>query len=233
MIILIIGNSDHNMRKKVSIFEDVSKKKKTALKQIYISTVLILLISIMSLVNLSLDSFALWYETNNQPNDNLISTGCFDISFYDLNNNESTSISLLNSYPISEKNGVKLKPYTFTLKNICNTTGQYRIVLSKLSNSDLNVNNMRYTFNKVGGALIVNPIPSESNTALDKNTLAIINEKNSPNYITDNYVLEEGYIRPGEEFSYELRIWLDENAGNEEMNKTFEAVVSISSIATN
>ena len=163
----------------------------------------------------------------------LISTGCFDISLYDLNEKgESSSISLLNSYPISEKKGVNLKPYTFTIKNICSITGKYRIVLSKLSNSDLNSDYMRYTFNKKGGAIIVEPIPKESTTVLDKNTEAIINEKNKPNYIVDNYVLEEGYIRPDEEYSYELRLWLDEKAGNEEMNKIFEAVVSISSIAT-
>ncbi len=49
--------------------------------------------------------------------------------------------------------------------------------------------------------------------------------------MVDNYVLEEGYIRPDEEYSYELRIWMDESAGNDQMEKYFEAVVSISSIA--
>ena len=204
-----------------------------SLTRIYISIIVILLLSITSLVSLSLDSFALWYETNNQPNSNLISTGCFDISFYDLNKDgTSSSISLLNTYPLSEKNGVAQKPYTFTIKNICNIKGEYRIVLSKLSNSDLSNEKLRYTFNKKDDAIIVEAMPLDSTTVLDKVTEEIINEKNNPNYIIDNYNLEEGYIEPNEEKTFELRIWLDESAGNEEMNKTFEGVVSISSIAT-
>ena len=222
-----------NQAKYLNVHNAPSSTKKKTLKRMYFSTVIVLIISIISLVNFSLNSFALWYETNNQPAENLISTGCFNISYYDLNNDgKSSSINLTNTYPISEKNGVNSKPYTFTIKNICNITGKYRIVLSKLSNSDLNNDFLRYTFNKTSDAIIVSAIPGESNTVLDKNTEAIINEKNNPNYIVDNYVLEEGYIRPDEEYSYDLRIWLDEGAGNDQMDKNFEAVVSISSIAS-
>ena len=208
--------------------------KSTIKKQAYLYVFFILLISIISLANLSLDTFALWYETNNQPSDNLISTGCFNISFDDKDETgKSTSISLLNTYPISDSKGVKLKPYTFKLKNICNIKGEYRIVLSRLNNSDMDNKFLRYTFTKNGKAIIVNPMPLDSNTALDKSIEAIINERNEPNTIVDNYVLEEGYIDPNEELSFDLRIWMNEEADNSQMGKTFEAVVSISSIASN
>ena len=207
--------------------------KKRALRRVYTMTIVILLISIVSLVNLSINSFALWYETNNQVDNNLISTGCFNIAFNDLaENNKSSSIGLLNTYPIKDSVGVKLQPYSFTIKNICNITGEYRIVLSKLSNSNLANEYLRYTFNKKDDILVVDAIPTESTTVLDNNTVAIINQKNNPNYIVDNYVLEEGYIEPNEELSYELRIWLNENAGNDQMGKIFEGVVSVSSIAS-
>ena len=205
----------------------------TVKRRFYMYIFFILAISIISLTNLSLDTFALWYETNNQPNNNLISTGCFNIEFNDLDEHgESTGISLLNTYPISDQKGVNLKPYTFTLKNTCNIKGEYRIVLSRLSNSNMDNQFLRYTFTKNDGALIVNPMPLEANTTLDNSIEAIINEKNTPNTIMDNYVLEEGYIEPGEENTYYLRIWMSELADNSQMEKTFEAVVSVSSIAS-
>ncbi len=215
------------------VLKNPKKAHKRTIHRVYALTICVLVLSIVSLVNLSLNSYALWYETNNQKTENLISTGCFDISFYDLDDNGySTSIGLLNTYPLSEKVGVGLRPYSFTIKNICNITGEYRIVLSKLSNSNIDNNYLRYTFNKKDSAIIVDAMPNESTTVLDKNTMEIINQKNNPNYIVDNYVLEEGYIKPNEELSYELRIWLDESAGNEQMGRIFEGVVSISSIAS-
>ena len=215
------------------VLKNPKKTHKRTIHRVYALTICVLVLSIVSLVNLSLNSYALWYETNNQKTENLISTGCFDISFYDLDDNgNSTSIGLLNTYPLSEKVGVGLRPYSFTIKNICNITGEYRIVLSKLSNSNIDNNYLRYTFNKKDSAIIVDAMPYESTTVLDKNTVEIINQKNNPNYIVDNYVLEEGYIKPNEELSYELRIWLDESAGNEQMGRIFEGVVSISSIAS-
>ena len=208
--------------------------KKAITKRAFIYVFFMLVISIFSLANLSLDTFALWYETNNQPSDNLISTGCFNIEFNDLDSNgKSTSINLLNTYPIADSNGVKQVPYSFSIKNICNIKGEYRIVLSKLSNSDMDNKYLRYTFNKRDAAKIVKAIPMESNTAIDKTVAAVINERNNPNEITDNYVLEEGYIEPNQEINYELRIWLNEEADNSYMDKYFEAVVSVSSIASN
>ena len=208
--------------------------KKTIVKRAYLYSFFILILSIISLANLSLDTFALWYETKNQPNDNLISTGCFNISFNDLDETgNSTSISLLNTYPITDAKGVNLKPYRFTLENICNIKGEYRIVLSRLNNSNMDNKYLRYTFNKVDDAKIVSPMPLVSNTALDKAIETMINERNNPNYIVDNYVLEEGYNEPNEKISFELRIWMNESADNSQMDKTFEGVVSIGSIADN
>ncbi len=216
-----------NKKKKKN--QELSKMIK---KRAYFYTVIVLIASIISLVRLTTDTFALWFETSNQPNDNLISTGCFNIVYNDLDEEgKSSSITLLNSYPIKEQTGVSLKPYTFTIKNICNIKGEYRIVLSKLDNSTLDDNYLRYTFNKQEEAITVLPIPAESNTAIDKSTEAIISELNDPKKIASNYLLTEDTILPNEEKTYNFRIWLDYSAGNDQMEKEFEGVISVSSIA--
>lgn len=218
------------MRKK----DRVNLEKKKIVHRLYYSVTLLLVISVLCLLNANSNTFALWFETNNQSNDNLISTGCFKIDFNDKDKDGNpTSINLKDTYPINDDTGVKLKPYKFSIKNSCNITGEYRIVLSKLSNSTLDDHFIRYTFNSVNDAIVVKELPLDSNTILENGVMDIINELNSPKSVASNYNLEEGTIKPGETKEYELRLWLNIEAGNDQMNKEFEAVVSVSSIAVN
>ena len=218
------------MRKKDSI----KLEKKKIVHRLYYSVTILLAFSIVCLLNVNSDTFALWFETNNQSNDNLISTGCFKIDFNDKDEDgNTTSINLVDTYPISDDKGVKLKPYKFSIKNSCNITGEYRIVLSKLSNSTLDDHFIRYAFNNVNDAIVVKELPLDSNTSLENGVADIINELNAPKNVVANYNLEEGIIKPGETREYELRLWLNIEAGNDQMNKEFESVVSVSSIAIN
>ena len=221
-------------KKKKMTKAQVKQQKKKIAHRLYYSVSLLLIISIYCLLNVNNNSFALWFETNNQPNDNLISTGCFKIDFNDKDKDgKSTSINLDNSYPISDDKGVKLKPYSFSIKNTCNIKGEYRIVLSKLNNSTLDDRYIRYTFNNVKDAIIVKELPLDSTTTLEEGVADVINGRNDPKYVVANYNLEEGVLKPGEEKKYELRLWINIDASNDQMNKEFEAVVSVSSIAIN
>ena len=221
-------------KKKKMTKAQIKQQKKKIVHRLYYSVSLMLIISIYCLLNVNNSSFALWFETNNQPNDNLISTGCFKIDFNDKDENgESTSINLINAYPITDDKGVKLKPYSFSIKNSCNIKAEYRIVLSKLNNSTLDDKYLRYTFNNINDAIVVKELPLDSTTSLEVGVEDIINTKNDPKYVVANYNLEEGVLNPGEENKYELRLWINYDAPNDQMNKEFESVVSVSSIAIN
>ena len=85
----------------------------------------IFVVSIITLITSM--SYALWQITLQQESTNVINMACFQINFVDSNN-----IQLLESYPISDENGMSLTPYTFTIENVCSTTATYQINLEEL-----------------------------------------------------------------------------------------------------
>ena len=89
-------------------------------------------------------SYALWQITLKQETTNRITTGCFNVEFSDQN-----PITLENAYPISDEEGRKLTPYTFTITNTCDTLVKYQVNLDILNTTTLNNHSyVQTTFNE-------------------------------------------------------------------------------------
>lgn len=150
-----------------------------------------------------------------QSSSNNISTGCFDLEF-----SESASINL-NGYPMSDTTGLKTTPYTFTFKNTCESTTNYQVILNIKNNTDLTLlNYINYSLDGTTVNLLSNAtkieLPSE---IISDDTIS-------------SYVLDVGNIAgTSETISYDLRLWISEDGGNNLMNKTFQAEVMIYSTA--
>lgn len=188
---------------------------------------------VILLISVLINSYALWNETFIQNNPNLVATGCFEISFTDKNENgESTSINLNNTYPISDNNGLNLKPYTFTITNTCSVPAKYKIALSSLNNSTLNEDFISFSFNNTE-LTQKNAIRLSQGqvTNLDNDTLNVINNNNNPNEVLNTYLLEEDSLDVGQEKTFDLRLWMNNLASNSQMNQNFYAVVSVSSVS--
>ena len=84
-------------------------------------------------------SYAL-YVANLSGNDNNLNIGCFAIEFSE----SSSSISLDNTYPISDTKGLTIAPYTFTITNKCTTAASYSVILSSLTTNGIGDNNIKY-----------------------------------------------------------------------------------------
>lgn len=178
-------------------------------------------------------SYALWTITYTQEGTNKVSTGCFTLSYIDKLNNESTSINLTNTYPITDENGLKLTPYTVILKNNCSIAATYDLTLTTdlqntLSESVLKTNLKDITNNIDYSIKLMSNLPK---TTLDENMAAEITV-NRDITIGNTYSLAKGTLNSNEEIKYELRIWLDESATNETMSKKFTGVVSNTAYAT-
>ena len=79
-------------------------------------------------------SYALWNAMFYQTDENLVTTDCFKITFEE----ESNSNILLNtSYPLSEKEGMSLKPYHFRIENVCNSIGNYDINMEMMESNTM------------------------------------------------------------------------------------------------
>lgn len=145
---------------------------------------------------------------------NIIESNCIKIEFEDL----TEAINLTNVYPMTDEAGERTKPYRFSIRNQCNVGVDYSINLEVLKTE--------------------NRIPS-SNIAvkIDQNIKQILTNEIITNKIeTTEYIAEEafklytGTLNPGKVQEHEVKIWLDESAGNESQNKVFQSKIVINAI---
>ena len=71
-------------------------------------------------------SYALWQQSKVQEGTNYIASGCFGVTFEGNN-----PINLSNSFPITEEDGMKTVPYTFTITSSCNGKAAYDVNLER------------------------------------------------------------------------------------------------------
>ena len=157
-------------------------------------------------------SFAYWIITLSQTGVNEIASSCFSITL----TNEQNAINLQKAYPILDEEGKKLTPYTFTIKNNCDTYASYTINL-ELLNTIAEDSRLSAAFVK---AMIDEETPFILNTTPATTTLDNAYEA---------YTLTTGYLDANEERSYSLRLWMDESVTIEDdaMNKQLESKITI------
>ena len=181
--------------------KNISKKNKIIL---VIIGVLIITLSILGI------SYAVWRLFLSQTNKNTIATTCFSVSMTD-----ADAIALEKAYPVTDYQGKKLTPYTFTVTNNCNNYASYQINVELLKTST--ITNMDYI-----------------KIMLDDNTPNIISTYDSvPTTISEAssaYKLGVGYLGANESVSHTVRLWVDENVTMESegiQGRTFESKITV------
>ena len=172
--------------------------------------IIIGILLIVSLLFITGVSYAIWSMTLTQESTNVVNTACFKINF-----TEKNEITLQNTYPISDEEGKRLTPYTFTIENICNTNATYQINLEELE-SDLKKLSKEYikvSLNDSKGK-ILNTYETVEKT---------LNEAETSKKLTT------GVLKKGESKTFELRLWMDEDtpAISESMNANFQSKITI------
>ena len=129
--------------------------------------------------------------------------------------NESEGITIENAVPTSEEEGKKTKGYTFTIKNVCNTLAAYQVNLEELE-----IEEKRLTSEYIQISL---------NDSKGKNLNTYEKVKETIEGSDTSHKLTSGSLKPEEEVTYNLKLWMDEKtpAIEEVMNASFESKVSI------
>ena len=157
-------------------------------------------------------SYAYWRLTLAQTGTNQIASSCFSITL----TNEQNAINLQKAYPILDEEGKELIPYTFTIKNNCDTYASYTINLELLNtvaeNSRLSAGFVKAMIDE-GEPFLLSTTPAT--TTLDN--------------AYEAYTLTTGYLDANEERSYSLRLWMDEDVTIEDdaMNKQLESKITV------
>ena len=152
-------------------------------------------------------SYALWTVTLSQQSENKIATSCLNIEIL----KESEEIVLENAFPITDEEGMKTTPYTFTIRNTCDTFIDYEVSLA-MSNAT--------TLNSKYVAVV-----------LDYNEIKTLDtyESTTIDGYKEGRILQKGSLSQGDEVTYNLRLWLDEEVTTNDpvFNTKFQGKIHI------
>ncbi len=172
------------------------------------------LVGTLSIFGLALiigTSYAYWRFSKISDGSNAALSGCFSVSL----SNEANAISLENAYPISDEDGKKLKPYSFTITNTCSIFAKYYVNLEMLEGTTLNSKYVAVRVNNENIQLL-----SEFNENTNK----------SLSTSTEARTLATGYLGSGDSIDYSVSFWMDESVtinDTDAMNKNFKSKIMV------
>ncbi len=156
-------------------------------------------------------SYAYWRLTVSQTGTNKIATGCLKLEL----TKEENVINLENAYPIYDKEGRTLTPYSFTITNTCDMFASFVVQLEMTSNNTLPTQYIRAMVNNEQ-ILNLNEY-EESAEYVNKDT-------------TEARILARGALGEGDSEDYTLRLWIDSDVDQfttEAIGKTLSAKITV------
>ena len=174
---------------------------------------LVLTICLISMVAIGV-SYAWWRFTAIQTEKNTAVSKCLKLEL----TNESDAISIANMYPISDEDGRKLTPYTFTLTNTCTVSAAYKLNMEMLEGTTLNSKHI---------AVMVNDGNINLLSSFDEATTVIDGS-------TESRTLDTGILSPNGSKDYSVSIWMDKSVTLEDdaQNKVFKSKIVVNATAT-
>ena len=162
-------------------------------------------------------SYSMWNMRVSQDTNNVISTtDCFDITLA----NQSNAIKLDNAYPITDTKGKTLTPFTFSIKNVCDTAVAYTASLENLEGTTLASDYLKVMVNN-DEPLLLNSL----STTDVVNTTSI-----------ESRVLDTGTLFKNNTKEYSIRLWIDYNTTLDDLNnetKVLKSKIIIKGVPSN
>ena len=203
--------AEFKYRKRHKVTKNAEQKKNRydiSLTKMAKRELLITLISILGVTMLSIGSaFAIFTVSNESEDYNVLKAGTLDIDFGE----DTSTISLTNSYPLSDTDGLASDPYTFTITNTGTLDAYYTVSLldddemiaaDNCSENQLNKDYIKYTLND--------------------NTI-----HNYSEIVAAGGQIDSGMLAPSESKTYTLRLWLREDAGNDVLGKHYHGKIVV------
>ena len=195
--------------------KDIEIKKKKRKLSIYYG----LLVTVICIIGVSFAWFRLYLSQT--ENNTIASRTCFNTTLTE----DTSKISLTDAFPITDEDGLKQTPFTFTIKNNCNSYVKVYITIDSTYRESTNTSYLKDNYMKV------NISPKGTTTGksviLGSQTLTDL-ENNRKGYI----IINTG-LKANEEKSYDLRIWMDSAVTTEQgLNKNWSGkIVVVSNVS--
>ena len=174
------------------------------------------MISIFAVLIVSMGSaYAVFTSFDSSKEYNQVSVGKLDITYQaEEGEGYSNKINLEGAFPELDETGMESVPYKFTLTNNGTLAASYTVSI------------------KDDQELISQDGCGEKQ--LDKNQIKISINGGSPEILSslldvtgENYVIDQGDLSKGASRSYEVRMWIDNDAGNEVLGTHFHGMIVV------
>ena len=165
-----------------------------------------------------------WFRLKlTQTNSNVIGTRtCLDATLTE----EASKITLSDAFPISDEDGLKQTPFTFTLKNNCDSYVKVYITIDSKYRTSTDAAYLKDSFLKVN--LSSKGTTDGSSVLLGSQTLTELEGTNK------GYILVTTGLKASEEKSYDLRVWMNGETSIEDgLNKNWEGKIVVVGVAAN
>ena len=143
----------------------------------------------------------------------------------EINDDESEGISITDALPMSDADGANLTPYTFKIENTGNVSSVYTIYLdtqaidSSANEFLLDSSNIKYSLTKTIKNKTDNSVISATTTIGPKLLSTVTEEGSNAAKIDASGKNDANPLPAGQYIEYELRLWIDENTGNDAVKK--------------
>ena len=177
-----------------------------------------LLITVLCIIGVSFAWFRLYLS---QSEDNtLASRTCFNTTLTE----DTSKISLTDAFPITDEDGLKQTPFTFTIKNNCNSYVKVYITIDSTYRESTNTSYLKDNYMKVN----ISPKGTTTGKSVILGSQTLIDlESNKKGYL----IINTG-LKANEEKSYDLRIWMDSSVTTEQgLNKNWSGKIVVVSNA--
>ena len=177
-----------------------------------------LLVTVLVLIGVT---YAYYRIAKTQTNSNVIGTRtCLDTTLTE----ETSEIVLSDAFPISDEDGLKQSPFTFTLTNNCDS--YVKVTIALVSEYRTSTNTAYLKDNYVKSNLSTKGTNDGSSVILSTLSLGEVDTN------TEGYVLKTTGLKNKEVKSFDLRLWLDSETTNEQgLNKTWKGKIVVSVVA--
>ncbi len=139
--------------------------------------------------------------------------------------NEENPISLAESFPMSDNQGLRTTPYTFTLTNTCEAEASFNLYLVVNSDSQITTDKIKVDLSTFTSN-VNSPINGLGTATLDAATESEY-ELKTGNTVKEVYLLQSATLLKDLPVEFDFRMWISEIAGNEVANQTFNASILV------
>lgn len=194
--------------------EEISQKfTKAITRQTKVTMVSIFFVTIVMISS----AYAVFSSVQKSENYNTLSVGVLKVDFNQSESNLGNIINLNGAYPVTDNEGLKTNPYQFSITNSGTLDANYKVRI--IDDNDM--------------------IESDEcgDNLLNKAYVKVSINNGEPFLLTqaeyNDYTIKEGMLSPSQSEQIDVRIWIDENAGNDSLGKHYHSKIVVETESKN